>query len=302
MITSSIYNRAFWNAMRGKTAGYSELAEGADGTGYYLSPDEFREKFNVALVKDNVFRRLATIIQATTTDGKIQAVVSTGSAAWVPEDTVIPESTDTFTQFPIKSHKLASLSRLKESFANDNRFDLERYLLREFTRRFGRAEEHAFVNGDGLSQPCGLLSATGAEIGITAAEAAKIAYDEVVKLYFSLKAEYRPNAVFLMHDETAMLLRTLKDTSGTPLWNSSADTIFSKAVVTSPSMPTIAAGAKPIVFGDLSYYWVIERQPLSVTRLNELFAEQGQVGFIAYERLDGRLIRPEAMKILQMAE
>lgn len=302
MITSSIYNRSFWNAMREKTTSYSELAEGADGTGSCLSPDEFREKFNAALAKDNVFRRLATIIQPASADGTIQAVVSTGSAAWVPEGTIIPESTDTFTQFPIKSHKLASLSRLKESFANDNRFDLERYLLREFTRRFGRAEENAFINGDGLSQPNGILSATGAEIGVTAAETAMIAYDEVVKLYFSLKAEYRANAVFLMHDETAMLLRTLKDASGTPLWNSSNDTIFTKAVVTSPYMPTIEAGKNPIAFGDLSYYWVIERKPLSVTRLNELYAEQGQVGFIAYERLDGRLIRPEAIKVMKMAE
>lgn len=76
----------------GNVKSYSELAEGTDGTGSYLYRDEFREKFNAALVKDNVFRRLATIIQPTSADDKIQAASSTGSAAWVPEDTVIPET------------------------------------------------------------------------------------------------------------------------------------------------------------------------------------------------------------------
>ncbi len=302
MVTSSIYNRSFWNAMRGKKHEVNDLSEGADSAGSFLLPGEFREKFNAALEKDNLFRRLATVIQASFTDGTIQAVASTGSAEWVPESTAIPESSDTFMQFPIKSYKLASLTRLKEGFVNDINFNLERYLLKEYTRRFGKAEENAFINGDGITRPSGILSTSGGEIGITAAEAAKIAYDEVVKLYFSLKAEYRANAVFLMHDETAMFLRTLKDNSGTPLWNSSNDTIFSKPVVTSSSMPSIAAGSKPIAFGDLSYYWVIERRPLSVMRLSELYAREGQIGFSAYERMDGRLIMPEAVKVMQMAE
>jgi HK97 family phage major capsid protein len=224
------------------------------------------------------------------------AVASTGSAAWTDDGAAIPESADAFTQFNVKSYKLAALSRIKESF------DLESYLSREFARRFGRAEEGAFLNGDGVNLPGSILSATGGTVGVTAADPAKIAYDEVVTLYFSLKAEYRENAVFLMHDETAMLLRTLKDTTGNYLWNASNDTIFSKSVVTSSHMPTIAAGAKSIVFGDLSYYWIVERQPLTIKVLSELYARQGQIGFSAFERLDGKLILPEAVKILQQAQ
>ena len=302
MVTSINYTKAFWNAMRGKKYEASALSEGADTTGSFLLPEEFRGKFKSALENDNLFRRLATVIQAPTVDGTIQAVTSTGSADWVAEGTAFPESSDTFTQFPVKSHKLATLSRLRSSFVQDNNFDIERYLLREFARRFGRAEENAFINGDGVSQPYGILGANGGEVGVTADDAAQVTYDEVIQLYFALKPEYRANAVFIMHDETAMALRTLKDTSGNYLWNTSNDTIFSKAVITSPYMPTMAAGAKPIVFGDLSYYWVTERQQLAVKVLSELFAEQGQVGFSAFERLDGRLIRPEAVNVMQMAE
>jgi HK97 family phage major capsid protein len=188
--------------------------------------------------------------------------------------------------------------RLNNSFVGDNAFDIEKYLLNAFARRFGRAEEAAFLNGTGVDEPTGLLSNNGADVGVTAAN---ITYYNVVELYFSLTSEYRTNAVFLMHDDTAMALRTLKDSTGYPIWNAQNDTIFSKPVITTPSMPLPTSGAKPIAFGDLSYYWVIERQPLSIKRLNERYAVHGQTGFTAYERLDGKLIMPEAVKVLKMA-
>ncbi len=89
-------------------------------------------------------------------------------------------------------------------------------------------------------------------------------------------------------------------TNGRYLWNDSDNTIFGKPVITSPYMPKVASGAKSIVFGDFSYYWLIERQPLSIKRLSALYALNGQIGFSAYERLDGKLVQPDALKILQI--
>jgi HK97 family phage major capsid protein len=300
-MTNYTYDHNFWNMMRGKSADLPVLSSKTNDSGDYLTPEEFKAKFDKALAKDNVFRRLATVVNTTSPEGTIQAVTSTGTADWVGEGAVIPESSDNILPFPVYSYKLASLVRLKNSFVNDNAFDLENYLLTAFARRFGRAEEAAFLNGTGTNQPTGLLSASGAEVGVTAASATAIAYDELTKLYFSLKAEHRANAVFLMHDDTAMALRTLKDTAGNPLWNAERETIFGKPVVTSLAMPAPAAGKKAIAFGDLSYYWVIERQPLTTKRLSELYSVQGQIGFTAFERLDGKLILPEAVKVLKMA-
>jgi HK97 family phage major capsid protein len=104
-----------------------------------------------------------------------------------------------------------------------------------------------------------------------------------------------------MHDQTAMALRTLKDTSGRHLWNDTDNTIFGKPVVTSQFMPLISAGAKSIAFADLSYYWLIERQALSLKILREIYSLQGQIGFQANERLDGKLIQPDALKIMQIS-
>lgn len=296
MKLSSNYNHSFWNAMKGEASDYRDIQEGYN-SGSYVMPDESRQKLEAALAKENLFRRFATVVNLSVSDGVIQAISSTGEAELVEEGEAFPESADTFTQFPVKSYKLASMSRLNKSFVLDTNFDLEKYLSNDFAKRFGRAEENIFINGNGTTQPRGVLT-NNADV-ITEANNA-ISYDEVTKLYFSLKAEYRKDAVFLMHDDTAMQLRLLKDNAGNYLWNASNDTIFGKPVVTSSYMPEIAAGAKPIVFGDLSYYWIVERQPLSIKRFNELYVLQGQIGFAGHERIDGKLIQPDAVRILQV--
>ncbi len=300
-MTNYTYEHNFWNMMRGKKADLPVLSAKSVGNGAYLTPEDFKSKFDQALTKDNVFRRLGTVANTTLPDATIFATTSTGTAAWIAEGASIPESSDAILPFKVYSYKLGSLTRLNTTFVNDNAFDLEKYLVTAFARRFGRAEEAAFLNGTGTNQPTGLLSDSGAEIGVTAASTTAITYDELTKLYFSLKAEHRANAVFLMHDDTAMALRMLKDNVGNPIWNAEKDTLFGKPVVTSLAMPATATGKKAIAFGDLSFYWVIERQPLVVNRVSELYSELGQIGFFAFERLDGKLVLPEAVKVLQMA-
>lgn len=300
MTNQTTYNKAFWNTMRGQVA-YPTVRDMADSTGSYPAPDEFIDSYTTALEKENLFRRIATVVKTTSTEGKIHAVTSTGTAAWVGENIAIPESADTVTQFALESYKLASLTRLKQSFVSDNKFDLEKYLKNEFARRFGREEENAFINGDGIDAPTGILHPTeGAQVGVTATGTDAITYDEVIKLYFSLDKHYRKNAVWVMNDETALYLRTLKDTNGNYLWNHVDNTILGKPVVHSPYMPGIESGEKAIAFGDFSYYWVIERQPLTMKVLNEKYSLEGQIGFAAFERLDAKLIIPESIKLLQL--
>ena len=144
----------------------------------------------------------------------------------------------------------------------------------------------------------------GAELGVTTAGATAITMDEVMDLFYALRSPYRRNANFLMNDATVKALRKLKNASGDYLWQPSVtagapDTILNRPVYTSAFMPTIAGGAKSILFGDLGYYWVADREGRSFKRLNELYAPTGQVGFLASERVDGKLILPEAVKVLQ---
>lgn len=297
MLNTRIYNQAFWSKMRGTLINHDDLKEGQIDGGYQL-PNDSLDKFYKALERDNLFRRLATVLSLTNLEGTVHATTSTGSAGVVEEGNLIPEDGDKFTQFPVRSYKIASIAKLKESFVSDNNFNLEKYLTTDFARRFGRAEEDLFINGNGTTEPTGILSVSES---INAKATNTLSYDEIVELYFSIEAEYRKDAVFIMNDETAFYLRTLKDDDGNYLWNSNNDTIFGKEVITSPYMPSIESGKRPIIIGDLSFYWVIERKPLAIQVLSELYKNQGQVGFIGYERVDGKLIRPEAVKTIKMA-
>ena len=215
------------------------------------------------------------------------------------------ESDDSFTQITLSAYKVGTMLKISDELLHDAFFNLEGYVATEFARRIGAAEEDAFLNGDGTNKPTGMLHVTaGAEIGVTAAGAAAITVDELIDLYHSLRAPYRKNATFLVHDNTVKAIRKLKDGQGQYLWQPSItagtpDTVLNRPITTSPYMPTMAGGKKSVLFGDFRYYWIAERQGRTFKRLNELFAANGQVGFLAWQRLDGKLILPEAMKVLQ---
>jgi len=304
MKTTNTYNNAFWNMMRGTDAkALAEIAEGKKMDGGYILPTEADGKYQVALKKDNLFRRLATVIRTDNSRMTGTVVAAEGAAQWIAEGQAFPEGTDIFTQFPVSTHKLATMMRLKNDFIMDAGFDLEHYLSKEFARRFGKAEEDAFLNGTGKGEPWGILNDTnGAEVGVTAATADALDYADVCKLFYSLAPEYRQNAVWIMNDETIQALRTQVDVNGNYLWrDTTADTLMGKPVICTNHMPSAATGAKPVAFGTVDHYWVIERQPLAITRYEELYARRSETGFFAYERLDGRLAYPEAIKVLQMA-
>lgn len=301
------YRQAFWKAMRNKNSYdvQNALQIGTDSEGGYLVPDEFERTLIEALEEENIFRTLAKVITTSSGDRKIPVVASKGSASWVDEEGPIPESDDAFTQVSIGAYKLATMIKVSEELLNDSVFNLETYIANEFARRIGAKEEEAFFIGDGTGKPTGIFNATGgASLGITAASATAITVDEVMDLFYSLKSPYRKKAVFIMNDATVKAIRKLKDGNGQYLWQPSIaagqpDTILNRPVKTSAFVPTIAAAAKTIAFGDFSYYWVADRQGRSFQRLNELFAATGQVGFKGTQRVDGKLILAEAIKVLQ---
>jgi len=305
---SSEYRRAFWNAMRTQKPKYEVLDAlqiGTDSEGGYLVPDEFEKQLIQGLEEQNLFRTLASVVNTGSGDRKIPVVATKGTAAWIEEEAAFPESDDSFAQVTIGAHKLATMLKVSEELLNDSVFNVESYIASEFARRIGAKEEEAFFTGDGVGKPVGVLAETGgAQLGVTAASATALTADEIMDLFYALKSPYRKKAVFLMNDLTVKALRKLKDASGQYLWQPSLtagtpDTLLNRPVYTSGYVPIIAAGNRTVAFGDFSYYWVADRQGRSFKRLNELFAATGQVGFIASQRVDGKLILPEAIKVLQ---
>ncbi|KIR02921.1 phage major capsid protein, HK97 family [Lachnospiraceae bacterium TWA4] len=261
---------------------------------YAISYDS-NKKYMYALKNECIFRQIATSIKTKDSDLDIWVSGSEDPAEWAPSNSyqTIKEVADVFTKKRVKCHKLAIIDRMDMDFMQDMNFNMEDFLNKCFAKRFGKAEEAAFVKGTGVEMPTGILHDTdGADVGVTADA---LTFDNVVALYFSAKPEYRTKGVWLMNDETARTLRTLKDKDSDYIWNHGY--YHGQTCV---YLQCNAINRKVIAFGDFSYYWIMNRMPISVRALTERYALNNQVGYLAHEYLDAKLIRSEAVKVLQL--
>jgi HK97 family phage major capsid protein len=300
-IGTAEYKRAFWDkTMRSGQVPYDLMQCGNSAHDTLLLPAGSDKKFQEALRRESVFRQVATCISTPQSEGSIWTSVCEDLAEWTPEGGAVSvmDATGSFTRHCTRCNKLAVIAKVTNNYVQDIGFDVEGYLTVRLAKAFGRAEENAFINGTGDGMPTGILHSTeGAETGLSATE---INFDSMAELYLSVKPEFRKNGVWMMNDETALTLRTLKDKNGGYLWNHNSDAIFGKPVHISEFMPSAAPGSLPVAFGDFSHYWIVSRLPLSVRVLTERYSLQHQTGYLAYEFLDGRLTRPEAIKVLQI--
>lgn len=301
---SDAYRKAFWDSIRKRNYFdvQNTLSIGVDTEGGYLVPDEYEQRLIDALQEQNFFRQLATVITTSSGDRNIPVVSGHGEAAWMDENGLYTESDDTFGLISLGAYKLGTAIKVSDELLNDSVFDLEGYIATEFTRRIGAKEEEAFLVGDGKKKPTGVF--VSAENSVTTS-GTSITFDDVMDLYHSLRVPYRKNAVWLLNDTTVKALRKVKDGNGNYIWQPSVqagepDTILNRPYYTSSFVPDLAAGNKIMAFGDFSYYWIADRQGRSFKRLNELYAANGQVGFLASQRVDGKLILPEAVKTMTL--
>ena len=316
------YSKAFWANMRGdvsyevRNALSTGIGEGT-GNGGYTVPDEFERQLVEALDENNVLRSLAHVIRTSSGTRTIPIATDTGVASWVEEGSAINESDTTFSVQNLSAYKLACLIRVSEELLNDSAFDIASHIAHRFGVRFGNAEENAFINGTGAStdpevpsQPTGILT-TLATPSVKTDDAETITFDDVYKLFYTLKGPYRKKAKFLCNETVLLQLMLLKDKSDRYLWKpgleeGKPDTLLGHEIVTSTYMPALESNAakdaekKILLFGDFDYYWIADRTNRTLKRLNELYAANGQVGFIGTQRVDGKLILPEAVKVLAM--
>lgn len=306
------YKAAFLNAIRGGMNSLTSderkiltnvMSTSTDSASMLVMPEEMENSVRQMLAKQVVMRSLANVLTMTA-DRKIVLAASYGAAQWIGENGAYPKVDDTFDTVTIGSHKLGKIIQVSEELLHDSEFDVTGLIATSFARSFAEAEENAFINGDGDDKPTGVL--TSAQVGITTAAATAITADELLDLFYSLKPGYRQNATFLMSNGAEKAIRKLKNaTTGDYLWQpgltaGQPNTLLGRPVVVSDYMPDIAAGAKVIAFGDFSQYTIKDTLGMQMQVLDQLYAENGQVGFKGNERTDGKLIIPEAVQVLQM--
>lgn len=296
------YRQAMIAAIRSNFRNVSNvLQEGVDADGGYLVPEEMDSRLIDVLTEENIMRNLGTKI-TTSGERKINIAATKPAASWIEEGGALSFGDATFDQIIMDAYKLHVAIKVTEELLYDNAFNLESYIIQQFGKAISNAEEDAFLNGDGNHKPTGLL--TSAATGVTTA-GATITADELISLVYSLKRPYRKNAAFIINDQTLSVIRKLKDANQAYIWQPSyqagePDRLLGYALHTSPYMPTIAAGKAVIAFGDYSYYNIGDRGTRSLQELKELFAGNGMVGFVMKERVDGKLVLPEAVQTLKI--
>ncbi|WP_302531096.1 phage major capsid protein [Phascolarctobacterium faecium] len=274
------------------------LQEGVDADGGYLVPEEYDKRIIDTLKEDNIMRGLATTI-TTSGEHKINIAATKPAAAWIEEGEALVFSDAKFAQTLLDAHKLHVAIKITEELLYDNAFNLENYIITEFGKAMANAEEDAFLNGNGSGKPLGLFAETG---GATVANTltAAIKADDMLDLIYALKRPYRKSAKFILNDQTLLALRKLKDNNGAYMWQPSyqagePDKILGYDVFTSAYAPATA-----ISFGDYSYYNIGDRGTRSMQELRELYAGNGMIGYVVKERVDGKLVLPEAVQILKL--
>ena len=294
---SDEYRKAMLNAMRSNFRQVSNvLQEGVDSDGGYLVPVEYDKRLIDVLNEENIMRTLGTKI-TTSGEHKINIAATKPAAAWIEEGGALSFGDATFDQIYLDAFKLHVAIKVTEELLYDSAFNLENYIITEFGKALANAEEDAFLNGDGKGKPLGIFAKTGGGQSAGTLTAA-LKSDDLIDLIYSLKRPYRKNASFILNDATLAQVKKLKDNNGQYLWQPSyqagePDRILGYTVRTSAYAPTDA-----IAFGDYRYYNIGDRGSRSFKQLNELFAGNGMIGFVAKERVDGKLVLPEAVKIL----
>lgn len=296
---SDEYKAAMLGAFRSNFRNVSNvLQEGVDADGGYLVPEEYDRRLIDVLDEENIMRSLGTKI---TTSGqhKINIAATKPAASWIEEGGALTFGDATFSQIFLDAYKLHVAIKVTEELLYDNAFNLENYIVTQFGRALANAEEDAFLNGDGKGKPIGLFAATGGGMVADTLTAA-VKSDDLISLVYALKRPYRRKASFILNDQTLASLRKLKDNNGAYIWQPSyqagePDRLLGYTVHTSAYAP-----ADAIAFGDYSYYNIGDRGTRSFAELKELFAGNGMVGFVAKERVDGKLVLPEAVQILKL--
>ena len=277
------------------------LTVGNDSTAGYLAPPEYVRELIKGIVEYSPIRSIARI--RSTSQRSIQVPKRTGefTAQWVAEQGTRSETTGyTVGLEEIAAHEMYALVDISEQELEDSVFNLEAEMNSEFTEQFAKAEGNAFVSGNAVGKPQGLLS--NANVLNVAKGGGALDADSMISAAHNVATEYSRNGTFVMSRSTVSAVRKLKDGAGQYIFQPGmyamgvGSNILGHPIVECTDMPAVAGGAKPVLFGDFRRgYLIVDRVNLSIMRDPFTQAASGNVRYIARRRVGGQVVLPEAL-------
>lgn len=278
-----------------------------DTSGGYLAPSEFVQDIIKTIVLYSPIRDVATVRQTQNKSVLWPTRTGTFAAAWVAEQASRPETTGLkYGQEEIMTHEMYALVLITYADMEDAFFDMGSQIQMEAAEQFAVTEGAAFVGGNGVGKPEGLLTNTNVSY-VPSGSGSAITADGLINLVYSIKSGYAKNSVMLLNRKTLGAIRTLKDSYGQYLWQPGIsanipNTILDRPYAETPDMPDIASNSYPVLFGDIKRaYVILDRVSMVMTRLTERYADLGQIGFVARKRVGGQVVLPEAILKLKIA-
>lgn len=272
---------------------------GTGSAGGNLVNNELIAAFDEALLYYCNLREVATVLRTETgADLPIPTMNDTSQKGEIPgENTQVSSQDVTLGQVTMKAYNYSSKAVLVSyEFLNDAYLNVDAWLGRVLGERIGRIQTEHFTTGDNSSKPQGIVTGA-ANSSVTLAGAAAVTYANLVDIFHSVDPEYRmmPNCAWMLHDTWLKYIRKIVDANGDPIWNpgivgAAPSTILGKPYKINNEMPT-ATATKVLLFGDMSKYYIRDvAMEWTLVRLDERYADYGQVGFLSWLRSDGRIV------------
>jgi len=302
------------DALRGLQIEEKALSSAVNIDGGFLVDPQTSEQIRSVLFATSSIRSIASVVNVEATAFDVLIDHADIGAGWADETTATAgTSTPKIDRISIPLHELSALPKASQRLLDDSAFDVEGWLAARIADKFARAEAAAFINGDGVDKPRGILDhttvendswswgdlgyvATGVDGGIGDA-------DSIVDLVYALGAQYRANATFVLNSKVAGIVRKLKDADGRFLWSDGLAAgeparLMGYPVVVAEDMPDAGTDSLSIAFGDFSAgYTVAERPDLRVLR--DPFSAKPNVLFYATKRVGGDVSDFAAIKLLK---
>ncbi|HCO54693.1 MAG TPA: phage major capsid protein, partial [Pelagibacterium sp.] len=306
---AKLESKAFGTYLRlGNAAPVDELKAltvANDEQGGYLAPAEMSTEFVRDLVEYSPIRSIASVRSITSPSVKYPKRTGISNAQWEGEAEESEESTVTFGQLEVPARKLMTYVDISNELLADSGGTAEAEVRLALAEDFGQKEGVAFLNGDGVKQPEGILTHPGIEEYLNG-HATTLSADKLIGMMYDLPAAYRNNGSWLLNGTSLGIVRTLKDTNGAYIWQpglqaGQPSTLLGRPVVEAVDMPDIASGNFPIMYGDFSAYRIVDRLAMSILVNPYILATKGVTRIHATRRVGGKVIQPARFRKLKMA-
>ncbi|MBS1303594.1 phage major capsid protein [Loktanella sp. SALINAS62] len=304
------------DGLRGLTLEGKGMSTAIAADGGYLIDPQTADTIRSTLSATASIRAIANIVNVDATSYDVLIDHTEMGAGWATEqDATVETDSPQIDRITIPLHELSALPKASQRLLDDSAFDIEGWLAQRIADKFARSEAAAFVGGDGIDKPKGILAYPAIDNELwewgnlgyvpTGVDGSLGDANAIIDLVYALGAEYRAGAVFVMNSRTAGLVRKLKDADGRFLWSdglASAEParLMGYPVLIAEDMPDAATGTSPIAFGDFAAgYTVAERPDLRVLR--DPFSAKPHVLFYATKRVGGGVSDFAAIKLLKFA-